>query len=42
VGAWWAGGIFPLPGHLSQEARELLLSMLVVDPLQRTTIDKIK
>ena len=36
------GGIFAIPGYLTTEARDLLLSMLVVDPLQRITIDKIK
>lgn len=37
-----AGGIFTIPSYLSTGARELLLSMLVVDPLQRATIEQIK
>jgi len=36
------GGIFTIPSYLSTGARELLLSMLVVDPLQRATIEQIK
>jgi len=36
------GGIFTLPSHLSPETKELLSSMLVVDPLKRITIENIR
>ena len=32
------GGIYNLPSHLSPGARDLILKMLVVDPLKRITI----
>lgn len=37
-----SGGIFTLPSHLSPETKELLSSMLVVDPLKRITIENIR
>jgi len=37
-----SGGIFTLPSHLSQETKQLLSSMLVVDPLKRITIENIR
>eukprot|EP01137_Pigoraptor_chileana_P031656 Opistho-2@19839 len=36
------GGIFALPPHLSEDAKDLLLSMLQVDPLKRITIKQIR
>ena len=36
------GGIFTLPSFLSDGARDLILAMLVVDPLRRITVDQIK
>jgi len=36
------GGIFTIPPHLSPEAKDLVSSMLRVDPLQRITIDEIR
>eukprot|EP00300_Choanocystis_sp_HF-7_P009458 c16447_g1_i3.p1 GENE.c16447_g1_i3~~c16447_g1_i3.p1 ORF type:complete len:457 (+),score=82.54 c16447_g1_i3:257-1627(+) len=36
------GGIYTLPTHLSEGARDLIQTMLVVDPLQRTTIDDVR
>jgi serine/threonine protein kinase len=36
------GGIFRLPTFLSTQAKELLSSMLVVDPLKRATISDIR
>ncbi|KNC54315.1 uncharacterized protein AMSG_12341 [Thecamonas trahens ATCC 50062] len=36
------GGIFTLPSFLSDGARSLILSMLVVDPLRRITVEQIK
>lgn len=35
-------GIFSLPTYLSNDARHLLSSMLVVDPLQRITIQEVR
>eukprot|EP01103_Thecamoeba_quadrilineata_P013486 TRINITY_DN3766_c0_g1_i1.p1 TRINITY_DN3766_c0_g1~~TRINITY_DN3766_c0_g1_i1.p1 ORF type:complete len:513 (+),score=82.04 TRINITY_DN3766_c0_g1_i1:190-1539(+) len=35
-------GIFTLPEHLSPESKQLISSMLVVDPLKRITIDEIR
>ncbi|KAI0241367.1 Protein kinase [Massospora cicadina] len=35
-------GIFSLPTYLSNDARHLLSSMLVVDPLQRMTIQEVR
>lgn len=37
-----SGGIFSLPSYLSPEAKQLLSSMLVVDPLKRITIENIR
>jgi serine/threonine protein kinase len=37
-----SGGIFRLPSFLSAPAKELLASMLVVDPLKRITIQEIR
>ncbi|ORX81830.1 Pkinase-domain-containing protein [Anaeromyces robustus] len=37
-----SGGIFTLPSHLSPETKQLLSSMLVVDPLKRITIENIR
>lgn len=36
------GGIFSIPPHLSDGARDILLAMLRVDPLERITIAKIR
>ena len=36
------GGIFTLPGHMSDDIKELISRMLVVDPLQRITIPEIR
>jgi len=36
------GGIFTLPGHMSDEIKDLISRMLVVDPLQRITIPEIR
>lgn len=36
------GGIFTIPPFLSSQTRDLLLSMLVVDPLKRITIPEIR
>uniref|UniRef100_A0A9I9DQS5 transketolase n=1 Tax=Cucumis melo TaxID=3656 RepID=A0A9I9DQS5_CUCME len=36
------GGIYTLPSHLSSGARELIPSMLVVDPMKRITIPEIR
>ncbi|KAI9276552.1 kinase-like domain-containing protein [Sporodiniella umbellata] len=36
------GGIYKMPSHLSSETKELLMSMLVVDPLKRITIQEIR
>lgn len=36
------GGIFTIPPFLSSATRDLLLSMLVVDPLKRITIPEIR
>lgn len=36
------GGIYNLPSHLSPGARDLILKMLVVDPLKRITIPEIR
>ena len=35
-------GMFTLPAHLSQSSRELILRMLVVDPIKRITMPDIK
>ena len=32
------GGLFTLPAHLSDDAKEILTAMLQVDPLKRATI----
>lgn len=32
------GRFLPLPGHVSREARDLIKSMLVVDPAKRITV----
>ncbi|KAI3927525.1 hypothetical protein MKW92_040246 [Papaver armeniacum] len=36
------GGIYTLPSHLSDGARDLILRMLVVDPMKRITIPEIR
>eukprot|EP00128_Syssomonas_multiformis_P018391 Colp12_sorted_trinity150504_noHs@33618 len=36
------GGIFSLPSHLSEDTKQLLTSMLQVDPLRRATIEEIR
>jgi len=36
------GGIFTLPGHMSDDVKDLLSRMLVVDPLQRITVPEIR
>eukprot|EP00123_Amoebidium_parasiticum_P006478 comp17419_c0_seq1/m.16801 comp17419_c0_seq1/g.16801 ORF comp17419_c0_seq1/g.16801 comp17419_c0_seq1/m.16801 type:complete len:520 (-) comp17419_c0_seq1:238-1797(-) len=36
------GGIFTLPGHLSEPSKEILTAMLQVDPLKRATIGWIR
>lgn len=36
------GGIYHLPSHLSEDARQLLKAMLVVDPVKRITISGIR
>lgn len=36
------GGIFSIPSHLSEEPRNLLKRMLVVDPVRRATIAEIR
>ncbi|PWN39346.1 Pkinase-domain-containing protein [Ceraceosorus guamensis] len=36
------GGIYSLPSYLSSEAKHLLSSMLVVDPVKRITINEIR
>ena len=36
------GGIFTLPGHMSDDIKDLISRMLVVDPLQRITIPEIR
>jgi len=36
------GGIFTLPGHMSDDIKELISRMLVVDPLQRITVPEIR
>lgn len=38
----WKGGIYTLPSYLSAEAKHLLSSMLVVDPVKRITIADIR
>jgi 5'-AMP-activated protein kinase, catalytic alpha subunit len=35
-------GMYSLPSHLSQSARELILRMLVVDPMKRITITDVR
>lgn len=35
-------GMYSLPSHLSQSARELILRMLVVDPMKRITIGDVR
>jgi 5'-AMP-activated protein kinase, catalytic alpha subunit len=35
-------GMYSLPSHLSQSARELILRMLVVDPIKRITISEVR
>ena len=35
-------GMYSLPSHLSQSARELILRMLVVDPIKRITIAEVR
>eukprot|EP01031_Cornospumella_fuschlensis_P041079 gene41079-50113_t len=35
-------GMYSLPSHLSQSARELILRMLVVDPMKRITIQEVR
>lgn len=35
-------GAYTLPSHLSQECKQLIASMLVVDPLKRSTITEIR
>ena len=35
-------GMYSLPSHLSQSSRELILRMLVVDPIKRITIDEVR
>jgi len=36
------GGIFTLPGHMSDDVKDLISRMLVVDPLQRITVPEIR
>ncbi|KAG5440429.1 hypothetical protein PCK2_000562 [Pneumocystis canis] len=36
------GGIYTIPSFLSSEAKELLSQMLVVDPIQRITLQEIR
>jgi carbon catabolite-derepressing protein kinase len=36
------GGVYHLPSHLSEDAKQLLKSMLVVDPVKRATITTIR
>lgn len=36
------GGIFSIPSHLSEDSKDILTSMLRVDPLQRITIAQIR
>ena len=36
------GGIFTLPGHMTDDIKDLISRMLVVDPLQRITIPEIR
>lgn len=36
------GGIFTLPGHMSDDIKDLISRMLVVDPLQRITVPEIR
>lgn len=35
-------GMYSLPSHLSQSARELILRMLVVDPIKRITMSEVR
>ena len=35
-------GMYSLPSHLSQSSRELILRMLVVDPIKRITIAEVR
>eukprot|EP00004_Rigifila_ramosa_P020837 TRINITY_DN545_c0_g1_i1.p1 TRINITY_DN545_c0_g1~~TRINITY_DN545_c0_g1_i1.p1 ORF type:complete len:588 (-),score=152.43 TRINITY_DN545_c0_g1_i1:219-1829(-) len=35
-------GIFPVPGFLSDQARDIVSKMLLVDPINRITIDEIR
>jgi 5'-AMP-activated protein kinase catalytic alpha subunit len=35
-------GMYSLPSHLSQSARELILRMLVVDPIKRITMSDVR
>lgn len=35
-------GMYSLPSHLSQSSRELILRMLVVDPIKRITISEVR
>jgi 5'-AMP-activated protein kinase, catalytic alpha subunit len=35
-------GMYSLPSHLSQSSRELILRMLVVDPIKRITINEVR
>lgn len=39
---FFSGGIYSLPSYLSSEAKHLLSSMLVVDPVKRITISEIR
>jgi len=36
------GGIFTLPGHMSDDIKDLISRMLVVDPLQRITVPEMR
>jgi 5'-AMP-activated protein kinase catalytic alpha subunit len=36
------GGMYTVPSHLSDQAKDLIPRMLMVDPLQRITLDEIK
>ncbi|KAK4412795.1 SNF1-related protein kinase catalytic subunit alpha KIN10 [Sesamum alatum] len=35
-------GVYPIPNHLSESARDLISRILVVDPMQRVTIPEIR
>jgi 5'-AMP-activated protein kinase catalytic alpha subunit len=35
-------GMYSLPSHLSQSSRDLILRMLVVDPMKRISIQEVR